>query len=136
MVPELSLSDFTFRRSIRQVAAQTQVCRSAASVINYRPMIIKEPSPNLAKLAVTFEYPSTVRVQTVHLVGDFNDWSETATAMQRDNRSHVWRITLELDKGREYHFRYLVDQTTWHNDWHADEYIPNIHGSDDSVVRT
>jgi hypothetical protein len=29
-----------------------------------------------------------------------------------------------------------VDQKSWHNDWHADRYIPNIHGSDNSIIAT
>jgi 1,4-alpha-glucan branching enzyme len=69
-------------------------------------------------------------------VGDFNDWNETATPMMRDLSAGLWRVRLELDRGREYQFRYLVDGSTWHNDWHADRYVPNIHGSDNSVVET
>ncbi len=48
----------------------------------------------------------------------------------------TWHITLELDQGREYQFRYLVNGTDWHNDWHADKYVPNRFGSDNSVVVT
>ncbi len=99
-------------------------------------MIKKEPSPNSGKVLVTFEYPGTSRTASVHLVGDFNEWSETATAMRRKGRGDIWKAQLELDKGKEYQFRYLVDQSSWHNDWHADRYIPNIHGSDNSVVVT
>ena len=56
--------------------------------------------------------------------------------MQRDGRAGVWRVRLELEKGREYQFRYLVDGTSWPNDWHSDRYVPNIHGSDNSVITT
>ena len=31
---------------------------------------------------------------------------------------------LELDAGREYQFRYLIDGSRWENDWKADKYIP------------
>ena len=99
-------------------------------------MIKKETSPNGGKIYVTFEYPAATRAASVHLVGDFNRWDEQATAMQRDGRAGVWRVRLELDKGREYQFRYLVDSVSWHNDWHADRYVPNIHGSDNSVITT
>ncbi len=99
-------------------------------------MIRKEPSPNSGKVYVTFEYPGSSRTKSVHLVGDFNDWSETSTPMQRKGRGDIWKARIELDKSREFQFRYLVDETSWHNDWHADRYIPNIHGSDNSVVVT
>ena len=99
-------------------------------------MIKKEASPSAGKVFVTFEYPAAARATSVHLVGDFNRWNEQTTPMQRDGRAGVWRVRLELDKGREFQFRYLVDSTSWHNDWHADRYVPNIHGSDNSVIST
>ena len=99
-------------------------------------MLKKESSPAAGKIWVTFEYPAANRARSVHLVGDFNDWNETATPMMRDLSAGLWRVRLELDRGREYQFRYLVDGSTWHNDWHADRYVPNIHGSDNSVVET
>lgn len=99
-------------------------------------MIKKEASSNNGKVIVMFEYPAAARAATVHLVGDFNHWDEHATAMQRDARAGVWRVRLELDRGRDYQFRYLVDGSSWHNDWHADRYVPNIHGSDNSVIST
>jgi hypothetical protein len=36
--------------------------------------------------------------------------------------------------GRAYRFRYLLDGVRWENDWHADDYVLNVHGSHDSVV--
>jgi 1,4-alpha-glucan branching enzyme len=99
-------------------------------------MISKDPSPTSGKLYVTFEYPGASRTSSVHLVGDFNGWNETATPMKRKERGHIWKARIELAKGQEYQFRYLVDGTSWHNDWHADRYVPNIHGSDNSVVVT
>ncbi len=99
-------------------------------------MIRKDPSPNSGRLYVTFEYPGSSRTNSVHLVGDFNDWNETATPMKRKARGAIWKVRIELEKSREYQFRYLVDESSWHNDWHADRYVPNIHGSDNSVVVT
>ncbi|MER2600261.1 MAG: isoamylase early set domain-containing protein [Caldilineales bacterium] len=97
-------------------------------------MIKKEASSRSSKMLVTFEYPGASRTQSVHLVGDFNQWNETATPMARKKRGDIWRAQLELERGRDYQFRYLADGTSWHNDWHADSYVPNIHGSDNSVI--
>lgn len=99
-------------------------------------MIKKDPSPDPGKVRVTFEYPGARRTASVHLVGDFNGWNKTATPMSRKGQGDIWRIQLDLEKNREYQFRYLVDQTSWHNDWHADRYVPNIHDSDNSVIVT
>lgn len=84
---------------------------------------------------VTFYTPSSIEAETVHLVGDFNDWDETATEMSRlkDGR---FKVMMELDKGKEYQFRYLINGSEWHNDWEADKYVPNPFSGDNSVVTT
>jgi 1,4-alpha-glucan branching enzyme len=84
---------------------------------------------------VTFYLPAAVKAETVHLVGDFNEWDEHSHPMTqlKDGR---FSITLELDLGQEYQFRYLVNQSEWHNDWEADKYVPNPFSGDNSVIIT
>jgi hypothetical protein len=50
------------------------------------------------------------------------------------NKNGNFTTTLELENGRDYCFRYLVDENYWVNDWHADKYVRNAFGGDDSVV--
>ena len=83
---------------------------------------------------VTFVLPPEVEGDTVHLVGEFNDW-QTSHAMRRQ-KDDSWRITLDLEPGREYQFRYLVDGQRWLNDPEADKYVPNPYGDENSVVVT
>ena len=83
---------------------------------------------------VTFSLPEAVQGETVFLVGDFNNWDESATAMKRQ-KNGSFTVTLDLEKEREYQFRYLVNGTEWHNDWKADGYIPNPYSGDNSVVK-
>lgn len=99
-------------------------------------MLRKEPSGNASTVLVTFEFPAAFWAREVHLVGDFNGWDEEATPLKLNKGGGVWRARLELKKGREYQFRYLVNRAEWHNDWHADRYVPNLYGSDNSVVVT
>lgn len=84
---------------------------------------------------VTFYTPAAIEAESVYLVGDFNDWDEHATPMERmkDGR---FKATVNLDTEKEYRFRYLVNGTEWHNDWEADKYVPNPFSGDDSVVQT
>ena len=42
--------------------------------------------------------------------------------------------SLSLERGREYQFRYLLDQERLENDWQADKYLRNEFGGDNSVV--
>jgi len=96
-------------------------------------MIHKRHSPNEGKVIVIFEIPGTVWAERINLVGDFNDWDHESLPFRR-NREGNWQIEMELDTGREYHFRYLLDGEHWRDDWHADKYVPNPHGSYDSIV--
>ena len=50
------------------------------------------------------------------------------------DRQRSFQATLELPAGRRWRFRYLLDGQRWENDWAADDYLPNVHGGDDSVV--
>lgn len=84
---------------------------------------------------VTFYTAEAINADSIFLVGDFNNWDESATPMKplKDGR---FKVMLELEPERDYEFRYLVDGHEWHNDWEADCYVPNVHGSDNCVVNT
>jgi len=84
---------------------------------------------------VTFYTADAITADCVHLVGDFNHWNEHATPMKplKDGR---FKVVIELAPNSAYEFRYLVDGQEWHNDWEAERYVPNPHGSDNSVVVT
>lgn len=85
---------------------------------------------------VTFELPeeATNGVKTVALVGDFNGWNRTSHVLEK-NREGLFSITIVLEQGNEYQFRYLMDDARWENDWAADKYVPSSAGNcDNSVV--
>ncbi|MGE0308051.1 MAG: isoamylase early set domain-containing protein [Acidimicrobiia bacterium] len=82
---------------------------------------------------VTFTLPADVRAESVYLCGEFNDWSTSATPMDRDDDG-AFAVTVVLEPGRNYRFRYLLDGARWENDWAADDYAANDFGGDDSVV--
>jgi len=45
-----------------------------------------------------------------------------------------YSLTLSLKVGKSYQYRYLLDGNRWENDWEADSYQPNEHGSENSVI--
>ncbi|HEX2187956.1 MAG TPA: isoamylase early set domain-containing protein [Longimicrobiaceae bacterium] len=49
---------------------------------------------------------------SVHLVGDFNDWSPGATPLADGGEDGVWSVTLPLADGR-YAYSFLVDGARW-----------------------
>ena len=85
---------------------------------------------------VTFRLPriAVEGAKHVYIVGDFNNWNIYDNPM-RKLKSGDFTIILELEPGKEYQFRYLVDELKWENDWNADKYVKSPYGdSDNSVV--
>lgn len=85
---------------------------------------------------VTFRLPKAAAsgAATVHIVGEFNDWSTVKTPMKR-LKSGEFKAIVDLVPGKAYQFRYLIDQTTWENDWEADRYVKSDFGDcENSVV--
>jgi 1,4-alpha-glucan branching enzyme len=99
-------------------------------------MLKKQTLKSKPVCKVTFTLPEAIKAETAYLVGDFNNWDEKATPMKLIKKNGQFSITLDLETGREYQFRYLVNGTEWHNDWHADKYVPNPFSGDNSVVTT
>ena len=85
------------------------------------------------KARVTFTIDPQVGAQAAAVCGDWNDWSAGADVMHRDAEGG-FSVTVDLDAGRAYRFRYLLDGQRWDNDWAADAYVRNDFGGDDSVV--
>jgi 1,4-alpha-glucan branching enzyme len=78
---------------------------------------------------VTFAVPESQGngARMVHVVGEFNDWSTSATPMKRSKKG-FFSASVELDQGREYQFRYLLDDQLWDNDTDADKYAGTPYG--------
>lgn len=88
------------------------------------------------KCKVTFEAPESAEgAEEVYLVGDFNNWDERATLMEK-KKGDRFTITLDLELNREYQYRYLINGKDWHNDTQADRYVPNPFSEYNSVVST
>ncbi|NHZ72616.1 MAG: glycoside hydrolase [Aquificales bacterium] len=82
---------------------------------------------------VTFKLPAEVGAETAVLCGDFNAWRVEDHPMKK-LKDGSFSATVSLNPGKAYRFRYFLDGERWENDWEADEYLPNSHGEDDSVV--
>ncbi len=72
--------------------------------------------------------------QTVHLVGEFNNWHQKETPMKKQ-KNGSFALTLDFAVGHEYAFRYFIDEQTWINDPMADKYVHSgFPGTDNSVI--
>jgi 1,4-alpha-glucan branching enzyme len=99
--------------------------------------LTKKKDPNADRIKVTFSLPAQAvqGAKTVQLAGDFNSWNTTDPAgTMKKNKDGSYSVTLALEKGSEYQFRYLLDGVRWENDWEADTYVRAPHSHEDNSV--
>lgn len=86
---------------------------------------------------VTFRLSNNhgLNTNTVKVLGDFNNWNPDCEPMNK-LKSGEFTQTLKLDPGREYQFRYLINNVLWKNEEEADKQVPNglVAGDYNSVV--
>lgn len=96
------------------------------------------PVPASAAAAPTAQMMEFVFVNSsassVSIVGDFNDWEEGRSPLQRvKNGEGVWAITIPLAPGR-YHYTFVVDGTKWEADPLAPRTLEDDFGRPNSVI--
>ena len=91
-------------------------------------------SKPVCKVSFTLPAEAANSARTVHLVGEFNEW-DTASMPMRKMKDGFTK-TLDLEAGREYQFRYLLDGRIWENEVEADTFEFSEFGNcENSVVR-
>lgn len=73
------------------------------------------------------------RASAVALVGDFNDWSTSATPMRTAAGDGLWTVTVPLAPGR-YRYGFLLDGAEWVRDPAAPPALDDDFGRPNSVV--
>ncbi|MEJ2286677.1 MAG: isoamylase early set domain-containing protein [Desulfobacterales bacterium] len=83
----------------------------------------------------TFRIPKETggSARTAHIVGEFNNWTLFSTPMKK-LKSGAFTTTLELEPGREYQFRYLLDKKIWENESDADRSVPTPYGDGENSI--
>ncbi|BBE19147.1 1,4-alpha-glucan branching enzyme [Aquipluma nitroreducens] len=92
-------------------------------------------SKPVCKVSFRLDAAEASGAKKVQLLGDFNNWDKSAEPMTA-LKSNDFTATLELEAGKEFQFRYLIDGTEWKNDSQADSFVANSFGEENSVVST
>ena len=82
--------------------------------------IQKRKSREGNKVQVTFTMPARDDCDCLYLVGRFSSWNESVYRMQRMDDG-TWRVTLELESGHKYRYRFRTDHGEWLKDPCASE---------------
>jgi predicted flap endonuclease-1-like 5' DNA nuclease len=80
---------------------------------------------------VTFTLPAEIVADASHglLLGEFNNWDKDNGFSLKKGKDGSMKATLELEAGKRYEYRYLLDGGRWENDPSANDYA-QVHGLD------
>lgn len=90
---------------------------------------------NVCKVTFALSKEEAKEANTVHVVGEFNEWSETANPLKK-YKNGSFKATVNMEKGTKYQFKYLIDGESWMNDADADSFETNDFSGENSVVIT
>lgn len=101
-------------------------------------MITKQFMKSKPVCKATFSIPAELAPEatSVVLLGEFNGWNAEDGIQMKKQKDGIFKAVVELEAGKEFQFRYLVDGQLWINDNAADKYIPTPFGVENSVVVT
>jgi Glycogen recognition site of AMP-activated protein kinase len=91
-------------------------------------------SKSVKKVTFTLPKEAVAKAKTVALVGDFNNWAVEKSIALTKQKDGSFKTTVELESGKEYQYRFLLNGETWENAWDAPKYVSSPFGGDNSVV--
>ena len=86
---------------------------------------------------VTFRIPADIGrdFKKASVVGDFNNWNHKSNRMKKLVKDGSFSIVIDLEKDKEYQFRYLFDGTEWANEEEAEKHVTTHFGdSQNSII--
>ncbi|MFN7117223.1 MAG: isoamylase early set domain-containing protein [Saprospiraceae bacterium] len=88
----------------------------------------------VCKATFTLPVELAPEAQNIQILGDFNNWDPSNGIEMKKQKNGFFKATVELESGKEYQFRYLVDGNIWINDQEADKYVPTQFGTENCVI--
>ena len=73
------------------------------------------------------------QVQSIAVVGDFNDWDPDRNPLTDVNHDGLWTTTLKLEPGR-YEYMFIIDGQKWVPDPSAYQYVNDGFGNKNAVL--
>jgi predicted flap endonuclease-1-like 5' DNA nuclease len=94
----------------------------------------KQFSKSTCKVTFTLPKNAVAGAKNVKVLGEFNAWNPTNAVMMKPAKDQ-FEAVVELPVGKDYEFRYLINDSVWENDWNADNYVKSPYdGIENSVV--
>jgi 1,4-alpha-glucan branching enzyme len=114
-----------------------EVDKTLPAADNPQPMKRKH-SRDKTRCVATFWLPKGAApdASMVTVAGSFNNWSVEGHPMKL-LKNGDFSLEVDLEAGKEYEFRFVIDGVRWENAWNADKYVwSDIGNCENSVVVT
>lgn len=72
--------------------------------------------------------------RSVHLAGDFNDWSSTGHEMRKNPENGTWEISVRLPRDKIYAYNFILDDERWIADPASDVQVDDGYGGQVSLL--
>ncbi|MFO7868332.1 MAG: isoamylase early set domain-containing protein [Bacteroidales bacterium] len=84
---------------------------------------------------VTFKIPADILAgaKKAAVAGEFNNWNPEANPVRIVKGEGS--VSIPLETGQSYQYKFIVDNDRWENDPDADSYIANEFGEANSIVK-
>lgn len=112
--------------------AVEKTAKVAEPVAKKAPAKTASPVAKTAKITFVLPKEAVENAETVAILGDFNNWQNGIVLDKQKDGS--FKAAVELEKGRSYQYRFLINGEKWENDWAAEAYAPTPFGTYNSVV--
>ncbi|MEO5943536.1 MAG: hypothetical protein ABIP30_07450 [Ferruginibacter sp.] len=78
------------------------------------------------KRKITFTLPAEALAEATGalLLGDFNDWNTEKGIALKKQKDGSLKVVTELEAGKTYQYRFLLNDGRWVNDYNAENYAP------------
>ena len=98
-------------------------------------MIRRQTLPASNQVQITFVLPADFPHVPISVVGDFNQWDASVHPLTR-GCDGTYQVTVMLEAGRRYAFRYLSQGGKWFHEGFADDLEPGPFGGYNSILVT
>jgi hypothetical protein len=80
---------------------------------------------NMTK-SITFSLPAEALqgATEAFLLGDFNNWNPKNAPKLEKQPDGTYKTSAQLEEGKTYQYRFLLNDGRWVNDYHAQKYVP------------
>ena len=90
-----------------------------------------EPDANVQQITLSLEAPEA---ETVVVAGDWNGWDTETHHLAKHTQQGVWEIELQLEKGTDYRYQFIIDGKDWIADPNAYLTVDDGFGGVNSVL--